>query len=1014
MSGEIATLSIKVDASDVPRAGSAMDQMAASSSKLENGIKALVGVWATWQLSGHIKDLALIGARYETLGVAMTQVGLNAGFTSSQMAAFQSQLQATGISAIESRNNLARMAAAQLDLSKSAELARVAQDAAVLGDINSSEAFERLVQGIVSGQPRILHTMGIFADFMGAEKKWADAHGETIETMSQEEKVTARFNATLEEGAKRAGVYEAAMGTAGKQIKSMERFIQDLEVQFGKTMGEALTFGVAKFTTGVKDATQAMDEWEKSGGQGVFAMKLKNDLSSLTESLIGTTAWLFKHRDAVATLVGAYAGFRLSGMIAQTWEWCVVQKTAVASHVAATAAAYNEATATTKAALAKAGFIYKTNESNMAQIAEAQTMLVHNALAVQSAVAAGAMTETEAALAKEELARTGILLEQAAAQNGANAAMAAGSTLMGGLSGGLTLLVTALGAAIAAWMMFDQTTSSKSKDSAQFMDERIRSAQEQMDKIKRFWEGIGKGKSAGRAETDSWSALDDPASHKGMEVIRDAQKELADAEAAFRNTLGRAEKSMTAAQAVGYGKSDDSSSRRWDAAQRVLTAQKEYNDALAHEQKLVETLNNLHAQTDYKEKFLANENLKNKALKATSVTGASGEDTTTEYGREIQRLQEETLKLTLNEREALKLKLQLMDNSSGGDVSKALGIYDLNESLKAQIKHMDEVYDAETKDYNAYQALQKQLKDVTASSNEYAEAVRLIGKFEGDAEVKARMLKEAWSKFTPEGKDLERYQKSLKQEADKINKPYGDERQRLEDMRSGGLISEEVYIAKLKKVERAELQLRAESGKTWAIIANVIDASSDSASDAMTRWMNNTDGLGRSWTTLGSTVRNVLRDMVVQMQKAVMQQQLMQPFMSWISSGISNWGNGFSWGGGVTSGGTYSGGYAGFDTGFDIGAASGGYRSGDRPYWVGENGPEIFNPGVSGSITPNHAIGGQTVNAPITIVVQSDGTTTAKGGDGAQNMKALGQMMAAKCREVIVDESRSGGLLARA
>ncbi|MBP1627177.1 MAG: hypothetical protein H6Q00_1652 [Holophagaceae bacterium] len=38
---------------------------------------------------------------------------------------------------------------------------------------------------------------------------------------------------------------------------------------------------------------------------------------------------------------------------------------------------------------------------------------------------------------------------------------------------------------------------------------------------------------------------------------------------------------------------------------------------------------------------------------------------------------------------------------------------------------------------------------------------------------------------------------------------------------------------------------------------------------------------------------------------------------------------------------------------FDTPAASGGYRSGSSPDLVGENGPEIFNPGTSGTITPN-------------------------------------------------------------
>ncbi|MGI2031399.1 phage tail tape measure protein [Rhizobium panacihumi] len=51
--------------------------------------------------------------------------------------------------------------------------------------------------------------------------------------------------------------------------------------------------------------------------------------------------------------------------------------------------------------------------------------------------------------------------------------------------------------------------------------------------------------------------------------------------------------------------------------------------------------------------------------------------------------------------------------------------------------------------------------------------------------------------------------------------------------------------------------------------------------------------------------------------------------------------------------------------------AKGGPVTGGRPYLVGERGPEIFTPGRSGGIVPNHQIGGRsgpvTVHAPITL-----------------------------------------------
>ena len=51
-----------------------------------------------------------------------------------------------------------------------------------------------------------------------------------------------------------------------------------------------------------------------------------------------------------------------------------------------------------------------------------------------------------------------------------------------------------------------------------------------------------------------------------------------------------------------------------------------------------------------------------------------------------------------------------------------------------------------------------------------------------------------------------------------------------------------------------------------------------------------------------------------------------------------------------------------FFNGLAGGKASGGPVSSGMSYLVGENGPEIFTPGASGAITPNGALGGQTVN----------------------------------------------------
>ena len=85
--------------------------------------------------------------------------------------------------------------------------------------------------------------------------------------------------------------------------------------------------------------------------------------------------------------------------------------------------------------------------------------------------------------------------------------------------------------------------------------------------------------------------------------------------------------------------------------------------------------------------------------------------------------------------------------------------------------------------------------------------------------------------------------------------------------------------------------------------------------------------------------------------------------------------------------------------------ADGGPVGSGRSYIVGEEGPEIFTPGVSGGITPNHALGGST-----NISVNIDASGTSVQGD-EPNGEELGRLVAAAIQSELIKEKRPGGLL---
>jgi len=86
--------------------------------------------------------------------------------------------------------------------------------------------------------------------------------------------------------------------------------------------------------------------------------------------------------------------------------------------------------------------------------------------------------------------------------------------------------------------------------------------------------------------------------------------------------------------------------------------------------------------------------------------------------------------------------------------------------------------------------------------------------------------------------------------------------------------------------------------------------------------------------------------------------------------------------------------------------AAGGPVKGGGQYLVGERGPEMFTPGVSGMITPNHALGGST-----TVVVNVDASGTEVQGDEEQG-RELGRLISAAVQSELIQQKRPGGILA--
>jgi len=213
-----------------------------------------------------IKNATLLAARTETLGVVTKVLGENAGLTEKEIRKLERSIEDQGITLQKSRQAIAMMIQGNVDLAHSTDLARLAQDTAVIANLNSSEAFQQLIYVLQTGNVRMARTLGLNVQFGKAQQELAETLGKTTAELTEQEIMQARTNAVMEAGSRIAGTYDAAMETAGKTLLSMERQIETLQESLGNAFLPALEAVVSE----VYEGTSAYNKFWK-------AMKVLSD-----------------------------------------------------------------------------------------------------------------------------------------------------------------------------------------------------------------------------------------------------------------------------------------------------------------------------------------------------------------------------------------------------------------------------------------------------------------------------------------------------------------------------------------------------------------------------------------------------------------------------------------------------------------------------------------------------------------------------------------------------------------
>ena len=230
------------------------------------------------------KEAVLSAARFQEMTTVDEFLGNRMGYTTKQVDDQIASIRKYGIEAGTAADLVANFARYNLDMTKATNLARVAQDAAVISNQNSSEALQGLLWGIVTYNQRVLRTYGINLDMSKAEEVYAKSIGKTTDALTEEDKVTAALNGVLSKGAAIAGVYQTAMETPGKQLTSMPRIFDDLAVAVGTPLLGAFGSGLKAVQDFVKELTV---DFSQGGSLYPSLVTFGNNLNDLVVNLTG-------------------------------------------------------------------------------------------------------------------------------------------------------------------------------------------------------------------------------------------------------------------------------------------------------------------------------------------------------------------------------------------------------------------------------------------------------------------------------------------------------------------------------------------------------------------------------------------------------------------------------------------------------------------------------------------------------------------------------------------------------
>lgn len=307
-----------------PQTLDAVNKLSSGILSLAGTARTLVSAFLAFEAVKFVKGLADTAARTETLGTVLKVVAGNAGISSKEIDNLDKKVQSLGITAASSRQSLVQLIQSGLveggakfaeGALKAEQLARAAQNLAVISGQNSSETFSRLIINIQQMDVVGLRFLGIMVQREAAQEEFAKSLNKTATSLTLAEQKQAFLNAVLREAVKLEGTYEEAMADVGKQLTSLPRLIEALKVSIGNVLLPAYSALVSEFSILLKQL--GLYSNELSGKATPASIQLGEVVRGLARGIREVIVEAIKLRDLLAGVFSVVGGLAFVSLISK-------------------------------------------------------------------------------------------------------------------------------------------------------------------------------------------------------------------------------------------------------------------------------------------------------------------------------------------------------------------------------------------------------------------------------------------------------------------------------------------------------------------------------------------------------------------------------------------------------------------------------------------------------------------------------------------------------------------------